>query len=223
MYVIKMESDKTLTTTIRSKIYQGENIADILTFLLPKTYENIDFADCTVYLRYILPNGVGQSEELSMYPLPYNDEYYQYRLPIESRFTNMRGQIELWLTAIDTAFITVLRTSPALVMILPAKDITDYLSDEDRNQLDKMLIQIEQLEKGKADSLIYDDDTRELQLTAEGAPIGDIVIVPSDDYSGGSDDGEWGDMEDDSGDQWDDMDEPDTPPDDDDAYWEDMT
>ena len=40
MYAIKMEDDKSLTTTIHSTIYQGEKNADTLVFVVPMMYED---------------------------------------------------------------------------------------------------------------------------------------------------------------------------------------
>ena len=66
MYAIKMNDDKSLTTTIKSTIYQYEKNADTLVFLVPMSYEDINLANCTMLLRYIAPNGIGKSEELEM-------------------------------------------------------------------------------------------------------------------------------------------------------------
>ena len=197
MYVINMESDKTLVTTVHATIYQGDTNADVMTFLVPLEYDGTSIADCAMLLRYILPDGSGVSEELEMYPLPYSTSYYQYKLPIGSRLTAKAGDIELWLTAMDTAESVLFRTSSATVTISKAKNIEDYMSDGERDQLTKLASRIDALQKGKADSLSYDSSTRKLNLTAQGAAIGESVTVPADDYDGGgSGDETWEDMTD---------------------------
>lgn len=174
MYAIKMNSDKSLVTTVKAAIYQYEKNADTLVFLLPMSYEDKNISDCTVLLRYILPNQIGRSEELEMCPEPYKN-YYQYRLKVASALTDVPGKIELWLSVIDDRDDLVLKSDSIFVEVLPSKDITKYLSSDDRNQLDKLSAKITRLEQNKADNIIYNEDEKYLQLTANGTPIGDRV------------------------------------------------
>ena len=178
MYAVKMNVDKSLQTTIKATIYQYDKNADTLVVLLPMTYEDKNISDCTVLLRYILPNEVGKSEELEMCPEPYKD-YYMYRLKVSSGFTDTPGKIEMWVSVIDTHDDLVLKTSSIFIDVHPTKDITRYLSPDDRNQLDKLNEKVSRLEKGKADNLIFDSDGQYLQLTANGSPIGDQVDMSS--------------------------------------------
>lgn len=195
MYAIKMEDDKTLVTTVHATIYQGEKNADTLVFLVPISYSGISVADCTILLRYILPNGDGHSEELSLYPLPYSTKYYQYMLSVASRFTDTVGDIELWLTALNVDEDVVFKTSSTIVTIDKAKNIEDYLSEADRDQLLALASRVNALQKEKADSLTYDGATRRLSLTSNGVNVGEAVTVPADGYSGsGGGDVEWDDM-----------------------------
>lgn len=233
MYVIKMEQDKSLVCTIHATIYQGEKHADTLVFIVPKTYDTVNIADCAMMMRYILPNGVGRSEQLSLYPLPYNDNYFQYKLSVKSRFTAIPGDITVWLTAINNNEEEVLKSGETKITVTAAKNIDHYMDDDSISQLDILAEQIVKLQKEKADGLLYDEDTRELQLTADGDPIDEAVIVPGDNFSGG--DTNWEDIEiEESGGndptvddmEPDDPDEP-TDPDDDntgsgdgDIYWE---
>lgn len=174
MYAIKMNDDKSLITTIKATIYQHEKNTDTLVFLLPQTYEQIDIANCTTLIRYILPNGVGKSEELEMDPEPYKT-YYKYRLKVTSSLTNVAGKIELWLSAIDLQDNLVFKSGTVNIEILPSKDISDYFSDEDMDQLDKLNTKIAMLEQSKADSIVYNGDEKQLQLTANGSLIGSPV------------------------------------------------
>lgn len=191
-----MEEDKTLVTTVHATIYRGEKNADTLVFLVPISYNDMNMADCTMLLRYILPNGEGHSEELALYPLPYSTKYYQYKLGAGSRFTAVAGDIELWLTAINTNEEVVLKTSSTTVTIEGSKNIEDHLSEEDRDQLTTLELRVDALQREKADGLTYDESARKLSLTADGAQIGDAVTVPSDGYSGGGgDDPDWDPMD----------------------------
>ena len=175
MYVIKMEADKALVTTIHSIIYQGEKNSDTLVFILPRKYEDVSISDCTMLLRYILPNGIGRSEEIEMYPLPHNDDYYQYRLKANTRFTAMHGTIKLWLTLLSLTDEILLTTDATTIEITPTKNIMDYLPPEELNQIDSLTLKVNRLEREKADDLSYDEKQRLLQLTSKGNLIGHAV------------------------------------------------
>lgn len=216
MYAIKMSDNKELLTTVRGTIYQNEKRADTLVFLIPQVYEEKDMADCSLLLRYVLPSGSGRSEEIEMDPEPYNSEFYRYRLKLSTRFTSEFGKIKLWLTAVGLDNTVILESGEAEVPVLQRKDIDEYLSEKDLSKLDQLDVKVAKLQKEKADNLSYDKETRRLRLTADGAEIGDEVVVPADDYAGGTgDDSGWDDM----GDGWDDMDGSGGSGD---EYWEDM-
>lgn len=149
-----------------------------------------------------------------MDPEPYNEDYYRYRLKLSTRFTAEYGTVKLWLTAVGLDNAVVLESGEATVPVLQRKDISEYLSDKDKSQLEQLDEKVTKLQKEKADSLSYDKETRKLRLTAEGAGIGDEVTVPADDYAGGSDEG-WDDM----GEGWGDMDGSGGTGD---EFWEDM-
>ncbi len=177
MYAIKMEDDKSLTTTIRSTIYQGEKNADTLVFLVPMVYEDTNLADCSLLMRYVLPDGKGYSEKLNMYPIPHNREYYQFRLSIDSHFTENVGDIELWLTAVNFEDDIVLHTNTATVTITQHEKIEDHLPPERVDQLDELAAKVEGMEESLVNNLKYDREQETLQLTHNGAPVGDMVDV----------------------------------------------
>ena len=179
MYAIKLDANRELTTTIHSKIYQGDKNADTLVFVIPKVYgtEELDLASCTFLLRYVLPNGKGYTEELLMYPIPRNEDYLQYRLSLSSKFTECPGTIHLWLTAIDFNDHIVLHTDTADVEVIQRVKIEDYMPAESLDTLDKLAMQVEQLQHGFVNNLYLDTENETLQLTANGTPIGDAVDV----------------------------------------------
>ena len=177
MYVIKMNTDKSLMTTIKSTIYQYERNTDTLVFLIPKYYQDENMADCAMLLRYILPTGEGQSEEIQMEPEPYNDNYYKYYLQVTTGITSEVGTVELWLTAINMQDNVVLKSGTITIEIEPSKDIMDYLSEESLNQLDKLEAKVYELESQKADNIMYNSDDGTIQLTANGSPIGDKIVI----------------------------------------------
>ena len=175
MYAIKMNEDKSLITTVQATIYQNEKNADTLVFLLPKYYEEENLANCAILLRYILPDGIGKSEELEMSPIPYNKEYYRYNLKVNTRLTAIPGIIELWICAIDMHDDVILKTGTTTVEVTATKEIMDYLAPEDLNQIDKLTAKVKNLEDTKADNLAVNEEGNTIQLTANGTPIGQSV------------------------------------------------
>ena len=177
MYAIKMETDHSLTTTVHSTIYQGDKNDDTLVFVIPQAVDEVNMANCTVLLRYILPNGTGRSEELMMYPIPHNRDYLQFRLSVSSRFTEQPGHIELWLTAVNFNDDVVFHTGTAEIEITQHINIDDYMPPESLDQLDKLSERVNRLESGRVNNLRYDEENDTLQLLANGVPVGDCIDV----------------------------------------------
>lgn len=175
MYVIKMNADKTLQTTIHANIYQGEKNADMLVFLIPKLYGNQNVADCDLLMRYILPSGYGRSEALELALEPYNSNYYRYDLKLDTKLTELAGDIEIWLSAISLNDNVVFKTGGVELTVLPSKDIADYLDPKSRDQLDKLSEKVSKLESEKADNIFYDENGDYLQLSSNGSAIGNKV------------------------------------------------
>lgn len=175
MYVIKMNADKTLQTTIHANIYQGEKNADMLVFLIPKLYGNQNVADCDLLMRYILPSGYGRSEALELALEPYNSNYYRYDLKLDTKLTELAGDIEIWLSAISLNDNVVFKTGSVELTVLPSKDIADYLDPKSRDQLDKLSEKVSKLESEKADNIFYDENGDYLQLSSNGSAIGNKV------------------------------------------------
>lgn len=86
MYIIVMNEDKTLVASKRINLYEGDNLADKLMFLLPQTYKEIELGECIVRLNYTDLNGEEISEILVKDEELYKDRLC-YRYPVDSRFT----------------------------------------------------------------------------------------------------------------------------------------
>lgn len=179
MYVIKMENDKSLVTTIKSTIYRGELNANRILFLLPNEWEEHLLADYGVRMDYITPDGIGNSEMLAPEQDSYKG-YLQYYVPIDCPMTDQDGVVELWLSILDADGTLVIKTGSNYLMVVERKVITDYYPAEKRELLATLATDVETLKKTKADNLIYDAEESYLQLSAEGEPIGDKVIMAHD-------------------------------------------
>lgn len=176
MYVIKMEDDKSLVTTIKSTIYRGELNANRILFLLPNEWEEHLLADYGVRLDYITPDGVGNSEMLAFEQDSYKG-YLQVYVPVDCPMTDQAGSVELWLSILDREGTVVIKTGSNYLSVVERKAISDYYPSEKRELLDTLASDVETLKRTKADNLIYDAKDDFLQLSAEGEPIGDKVMT----------------------------------------------
>lgn len=177
MYAIKMDSEKELSTTIKGTIYQGEHNADTLIFVLPMEFDYINVADCTILLKYIVPGGKGYVEQLNMYPIPHNEEYLEYQLPITTHITKHCGAITLWLTGIDFENRTVFQSDTTEIYVKQHIKIEDHIPGKRMDFIDQLALKVQEMIAGVVDNLQYDDEELTLQLTANGAPVGDPIDV----------------------------------------------
>lgn len=187
MIIFKLEDDKTLLMTHGVLLNQYEHRSDDLVFYIPQTIDGASTLDYSVSLRYTLLEGGGESFFLSKKDDLYNG-YLQYFCPITTSMVADAGEIQLCLSFVDGNDNAVMRSSVATLQVLPSIGSGEAIETDQMDQLDWLTIQINKINAegvGGADNLIYDDDTRKLQLVADGAPIGDAVIVPSDGYTGG--------------------------------------
>ena len=195
MYTIKMGDSKELITTVRTHVYQGEKNADTLVFLVPSQYGEVDATECSITLRYVLPLADGYAD-IPLLVAAYNDDYLACTTALTAPLTSVCGTVTMWLLVRDAGNQVVLE-SGNIAMQVDCRHSDD--PDEpapDRDKLDKLAEQVENLQNEKADSITYDSENRKLQLTANGYNIGQTVTVPADDYAGGSSDGaDWGKMD----------------------------
>ena len=193
MYTILVNDDNTLTTSVRERIMQRSKLVDSLHFLCPQTYKELDMADFTVTLEYILP----VSREYKTEELVKSDELYkemlEYKLSFDTDLTKEAGEIEVKLTfsKVDldedgNNIQYVRKISSTTITIVPIEAWCDIIPDKALDAIDQRIIKTDAQIKAlleaneitrieKADNLVLDSDTKELYLTAEGEQIGDKV------------------------------------------------
>ncbi len=176
MYVIKMENDKSLVTTIKSTIYRGELNANRILLLLPNEWEEHLMADYGVRLDYITPDGIGHSEMLVAEPDSYKG-YLQFYIPVGCPITDQMGEVELWLSILDRDGTVTIKAGSNYLFVVERKVISDYYPAEKRELLDTLATDVEALKHTKADNLVYDAADKSVQLSAEGEPIGDKILT----------------------------------------------
>ena len=193
MYTILINDDNTLTTSVRERIMQRSKLVDSLHFLCPQTYKELDMADFTVTLEYILP----VSREYKTEELVKSEELYkemlEYKLPFDTDLTKEAGEIEVKLTfsKVDldedgNNIQYVRKISATSITIVPIESWCDIIPDKALDAIDQRIIKTDAQIKAlldaneitrleKADNLVLDSENKELYLTAEGEQIGDKV------------------------------------------------
>ena len=104
MYTILMKNDKSLSKTKVQTIYQGENLVDQLSFLIPLQYGDFMLSDFEAKLIYIDPCNYIHSEILNLSDNDYKG-MLQYRLPLDSKLTKYAGDIKFRLVFKNNEFV----------------------------------------------------------------------------------------------------------------------
>lgn len=134
IYTIIMNSDKTLTATVTTNLYQRENLVDKIYFLFPQEYNCESLSDYVATLKWIDPANEAHSEILTLDEALYK-ERLRYILPVDTEFTKFAGTLKLRITFSKTDNITnetyVLHTGDIDVTILPRNEYIFASSDND--------------------------------------------------------------------------------------------
>lgn len=192
MYTIIMNSDKTLSATQITKIYQRENLVDQIQFLFPQFYNNHDLSKFTAVLKYIDQGNTPHSEILQQDTDLYKGKV-RFFLPVDTNITKFAGTITLRITlsmtdlSIENQYI--LHTGSYKLVIDKRDDYFSFMPDEVLEPIDQKIGQLEaQIQyinaiaetynQTKADDLSYQDNV--LQLLSNGEKIGQPVTLISE-------------------------------------------
>lgn len=183
MYTIKLTEDKGLITTNRVPLYQGETNLDTLGFLVPKQFRTIDVDKCTVQMHYIRPTESNE-HSIALSKASYNDVFFVYTTQITNELTAIYGRLTVWLTLVGELGDVLLESGKAAVLVTcrGSDRPTPPGPSPDPGGSGELQEEVDLLKAGKADSLVYDPDTQQLQLTAEGVRIGDAVTIQLNSY-----------------------------------------
>lgn len=197
MYVILVNDDNTLQTTQKARIMQRSKLVDNLWFLSNPDYKGYDMTSCTVMLEYILPVSKSYKSEILVKSEDTYNGHLKYVLPVNTELTAEAGKIEVQLTFaladLDEHGLPIQRvrkTSATTIDIVPISAWSDIIPDAALSAIDQRLIKTdaqikaladisELLNDTKADNHQYDPISGELQLTANGKPIGDKIVISS--------------------------------------------
>lgn len=195
MYTLLVNENNEIITTVKERIMQRSKLVDNLHFLMSPLYKGLDMSGFTATLEYILP----VSREYITETLVKSDALYkeqlEYVLPFDTKLTKEAGKIEIQLTFTKVSLDAegkskqqVRKAGPAKITIVPISAWSDIIPDGALSALDQRLIMADaminaanemnqHLSETKADNIVYDENTSELQLSANGQPIGNAVKV----------------------------------------------
>lgn len=182
MYTIKVNPDKTLTTTIKTTLMQKENGIDQIQFLLPPTYESQDLSEYMITMVWRDPNGNSHTglleRDLEMYR-----NYIRCVYTATKEFLSQAGEIEVWLNMMNPALdddipYKTLRTFSTVIRVDKPGSYADFA---DYEALEAMKQKIKDLDDSMPTDLAIDEETDNLHLVHGDEQIGDGVeiLVPA--------------------------------------------
>lgn len=186
MIYIKLDEDMNLMVTVNKPIYRGDNLNRKIIYLVPLTVGEVDMLTATVYLNYIRADGEPDVVMLDRLDDKYKEAYYQYTFPINCKLTKYAGEVCTWMQVYDgeAENPTVSKSSECVLRVRESKDMDDYIGDRQVTALYQMhknmqdgFASVETSLAAKADNIVFDPETSTIQLTANGEPIGDPIVI----------------------------------------------
>lgn len=189
MYTIVMDKYKQLNATIKTILYQRENLTEKVQFLIPEYYNEIDLKEYTAILKYLDQYNTSHAEILEKDDTLYKGKI-RYILPINSELSKFSGDITIRITFtkidMDTQTQYVLHTGETSITISPLKDYYTFVPDESLEFVDQLVGNLEaKLEateriaeiynSEKADNITYENN--DIQLTSNGKKIGNSITI----------------------------------------------
>ena len=128
---IKLDEQMQLTVTVREPLYRGDNLNRKLIYLTPMQIGEIDLASATLYLSYIRADGVADIICLERSEEQYNENYYQYTVPVTCKLSKYPGVVCTWISiyAGSAECPKISKSSECVLQIQDSKNMDDYLCD----------------------------------------------------------------------------------------------
>ena len=186
---ILIKKDKTLHKTKYRVIYEKENRADTIQFLIDKDFfEYIE--NCNIMLQVLLPypdeehgtDVTGKMRYMEIEPELYKG-YYRMTLPITTVLTKEPGEVIMWFMFFNTTDpnnIILIKTDSTKIEITPTKNSssTEISDDESYDVLTKMQQDINQLQTNKMDKYFeYNEEDSTIQFFSNGTPCGSPIKI----------------------------------------------
>lgn len=197
MYTILLNDTNELITSVKERIMQRSKLVDSLHFLVDPIYKGLDMSGFTAMMEYILPVSREYHSEILVKSDALYKEKLEYKVSFDTNLTKEAGNVEVQLTFVKVSLDAdgeniqqVRKTSPTIIKILPISAWSDIVADNALGAIDQRLIQAEAMiqavgemaqyiDENKADNITYNEEDNYIQLTANGNPIGDKIVLKS--------------------------------------------
>jgi hypothetical protein len=187
--IVLVNSDKTLEKTTFRTIYQKENRADTIQFLIDPSFLDADnIENSKILLQVLLPQYDAETERDTTGKMRYmtldEDTYYglyKTELPITTTLTAEAGQVELWFMFFDFSDvekIKLTKTGSCFINIRPSSNVSseDLEDNESYDVVANLQNQIDELNENKIDKqFFYDEETNTIQFYANGEAVGSPI------------------------------------------------
>ena len=190
MLYIKLDDDMSLVITVNEPIYRGDNLSQKITYLIPTVVGEIDMLTASVFLSYVRADGVADVVVLDRSETPYNESYFQYTFPINCKLSKYPGEVCTWIQIYSgtPSNPVIAKTGECMLQVQESKNMDDYLCDHQMTALyqlthtmntaiEDMNNTIENAIENKADNIIFNPEDSTIQLSANGVPVGDKIVV----------------------------------------------
>lgn len=179
MFYIKLDKNMDLVVTARDPIYRGDNLCRKIIYLIPFTVGDIDVISSYVYLNYIRPDGVADIVTLRRLDEKYNESYYQYVMPVDCKLSKYAGEVYTWLQFFSGSASNPItaKSSECVIRVEESRSMDAYLCDHQATAIYQMQKQVDDMNSGKADNIVFDQSDSTIQLVANGEPIGSKITI----------------------------------------------
>ena len=190
MLYIKLDGDMSLVITVNEPIYRGDNLSQKITYLIPTVVGEIDMLTASVFLSYVRADGVADVVVLDRSETPYKESYFQYTFPINCKLSKYPGEVCTWIQIYSgtPSNPVIAKTGECMLQVQESKNMDDYLCDHQMTALyqlthtmntaiEDMNNTIENAIENKADNIIFNPEDSTIQLSANGVPVGDKIVV----------------------------------------------
>lgn len=206
--IILLNNSKELVVTKSTRIHWKETGIDVIRFLIPQYYEDIEMENFTFSLSYVNPSQQAHLEILELlrdvdyqtpdyYCVNFNDasapRYLQYVLPVDTSLTNLVGDITMELAGAwydPKEYKQHVIHSSALTITVDNYD--DYFAlvpdsalfsvDQKLMELNNVVSRINNTQTNMINNIpngLAIDEESKLHLTVNGEPIDEGVEIPS--------------------------------------------
>lgn len=194
-YVILINDDNSMTISQKRCIVQRSKLVDDLWFLVRPNYNGYNMAEFTVLLEYLSPASRKYRTEILSLEEDTYEGYLKYTLPVDTELTKEAGEIELMLTFLLVELASdgkgtqrVRKIAGTKINVVPIAAWSDIIPDSALSTLDQRIIKTDAQIKAlsnladtfditKADNIFHDQDEDTIQLTSQGAPIGEKLYI----------------------------------------------